>query len=58
MPFEIFYFYTTQNALKRFLVTYTLFPLPNSNNQNSSLSDDGFGHLLFWKNEVDVDTLS
>lgn len=58
MPFETFYFYTTQNALKRFLVTYTLFPLPNSNNQNSSLSDDGFGHLLFWKNEVDVDTLT
>ena len=58
MQFEPFFFYTNQNMLKRFLVKYSIFSLPHGTKQTASLSDDGQGRLLFWKHEVDTDTLT
>lgn len=58
MPFEPFFFYTNLTTLKRFLVKYAIFPLPCGNNQSNGLSNDGQGNLLFWKNQVDIDTVT
>lgn len=55
--FEPFFFYTNQRALKRFLVDYKICSSACREEQNITLSDDGEENLLFWKNEVNIDTL-